>query len=237
MSLTNEQVRFFRDHGYLRLQGRFSSDVVVATRQEVIDQSARRVEPLRRNPDGRVTRLSHVYERSAVFRAIIESEVLLAPLESLLGPNVEFFLNRHNHATINFRNAIQRRLHRDNLHWARPLVSAIVYLEEATTSNGCTEVIPGSHLLPYMANSNNGGTWMDEHEVYRALMGQALPVPMAEGGILLLDGTVFHTVGVNGTDGTRISMTLAYTAVDELLGIDELAHRVLMRGRRVYKGG
>ncbi len=78
---------------------------------------------------------------------------------------------------------------------------------------------------------------MDEHECYAPLLGQKLSIPMQEGGILLFDSLLFHAVGENRTTGTRLSLTFAYHSVDELMDRKRKgAHRVLVRGERLYRG-
>jgi ectoine hydroxylase-related dioxygenase (phytanoyl-CoA dioxygenase family) len=74
---------------------------------------------------------------------------------------------------------------------------------------------------------------MDEHAEYEGLLDQALPVPMGSGDVLLFDGTIFHTVGVNHGTGNRTVITMAYQSMDELGGVEK---RILVRGERLYRG-
>ena len=132
----------------------------------------------------------------------------------------------------------QRRFHRDVLHWSRPNITVLIYLQETSQVNGCTEIIPGSQYFEFVPASNrpeHGGTWMDEHECYRGMDSQALPVPSSVGDILLLDSLVFHTPGINYTDETRVAITASYRSVDELLLLDDPNVR-LVSGQRVYCG-
>jgi len=79
--------------------------------------------------------------------------------------------------------------------------------------------------------------WMDEHSVYRDLIGQAVPIEAAVGDILIFDSLAFHTVGTNRTDTPRTSLILGYTAVDELLPLEEPnPYRTIVRGERLYRG-
>jgi ectoine hydroxylase-related dioxygenase (phytanoyl-CoA dioxygenase family) len=152
---------------------------------------------------------------------------------SLLGPNVEFIRNRHNHATLRLRDDGSARLHRDVLQWSRTIVSVLVYLEDSTMENGCTRVIPGTHILESsMASPSHD----DADRIEEAgLMGQMVPVPMPAGGLLAIDSMIFHGVGANSTDGTRTSMTLGYHSLDELMDVEN-DMRVLVRGERLYQG-
>lgn len=235
MNLSQEQVRFFRHSGYIKLPWCVPEATVNDMRRVVGDCLRARKEPIGYDNQGRAVRVSNVLERDPIFRQVFTSDTILDPLESLLGPNIELALNRHNHATITPKDLPFPRLHRDVLQWTRSVVTVIVYLEQSTTENGCTEIIPGSHYLPFVGTPNNGGTWMDEHSVYADLMEQALPIPMPSGGILIFDSLAFHRVGVNRTDSLRMSVTMAYHSVDELSGISD-PHRLLVRGERLYRG-
>ena len=98
----------------------------------------------------------------------------------------------------------------------------IFYQEETTLENGGTHVVPGTHLLSSPSKTS-------------AIFDQIVPVPMSAGGMLAIDSTLYHGVGINRTDGTRMSMTAGYHSVDELSGGDQ-PKRVLVRGERLYMG-
>ncbi|TFB09859.1 hypothetical protein E3V36_05530 [Candidatus Marinimicrobia bacterium MT.SAG.2] len=235
MRLSNAQIRFFRDVGYLQVGTIVPEAQVEKMRAVVLDHIENRIEPFRANESGDITYLDNIIERDQVFLDVCTSAHLLRPLESLLGPNIELTLNRHNHATINRRGQNPVRLHRDVLQWSRPIITAVIYLENATIDNGCTKLIPRSHFLPFVGTPNNGGTWMDEHHVFDDLLAQAVDVPMPKGGILLFDSLVFHTVGLNYSDSTRMSVTFGIHSVDELAGCED-PKKLLILGKRIYKG-
>jgi phytanoyl-CoA hydroxylase len=235
--LTDQQVRFFRDTGYLRFPQTLSQHEVMGVRAAVMEQLDRAVEPVRRDSAGRVVRLSRLSERGPIFRQTFASPRLLGPLASLLGPNIVFVRNRHNHATLTAALTKSARLHRDVLQWSRPIVTVLVYLDAATEQSGCTRIIPASHLLPFVGTPNNGGTWMDEHHVFADLLEQAIPVPMPAGGVLAVDGLAFHAAGHTTGSIPRVALTGAYRSVDELAR-DEPADPNLevLLGENLYRG-
>lgn len=236
MKLSQEQVRFFRSTGYLKLESRIPEEDLAGMKEVIFRNIRNRVKPFTCDNQGRVVKIYNVIEREPIFMKVFTSDIILDPLESLLGPNIEMLQNRHNHASLTLRDTAPSRLHRDVLQWSRSIVTVIVYLEETTLENGCTHIIPASHYLPFVGTPNNGGTWMDEHSVYFDLLNQSLPVPMPRGGILLFDGLIFHSAGINRTDSTRMSVTMAYHSVDELCKADMNYHQILVRGERIYKG-
>lgn len=235
MHCTPEQVHFFRHSGYLQLPSVVGINRVTLLKGAILDDARKGVHPILRDESGCVSRLDNVIHRDRAFLQTFTSPEILDPLESLLGPNIELTLNRHNHATLNFP-GMPSRLHRDVLQWSRTVITAILYLEDSSEVNGCTRIIPGSQYLSFVGKPNNGGTWMDEHDIFRSLLAQDVCVPMKAGGVLLFDSCAFHSCGANNSVGTRMSITMAYRSVDELDGRADNPQCLLVRGERVYKG-
>ncbi len=219
-SLTHAEYMAFRQIGYLRVPHLIPSSFVERMRDVVAHDIAAEVPPFARNDAGEVRRINSVLDRDPVFAEVLALGVLQRPLISLLGPNIELLLSRHNHATRNLAGDFRFALHRDTLQWSRNFITALIYLEEATTERGATHVVPGSHLLPFaeVQDAPVGGqtsTWAASHAQYDHVRRQALPVPMPAGGVLLIDSLLFHSVGINATASTRLSMTFAFHSVDE----------------------
>lgn len=229
-------LRHFRQVGYARSADILPGVVVDKLRDFVATAIAREEPPFRTNAQGRVVRIDRVLDRDTMFIETLKHEAFRGLIESILGPNVVVLKTRHNHATLNRAGDIPFRFHRDILQWSRPIITAIVYLEEATVERGCTHVIPGSHLLPFagMPPDGGGGNWLDDHEEYRGFKTQGLPVPMSRGQLLLLDSLAFHTVGSNSSSESRASLTFALRSVDELER--QAPHLELLFGEWVYKG-
>jgi ectoine hydroxylase-related dioxygenase (phytanoyl-CoA dioxygenase family) len=232
MSLTPEQTRLFRHNGFLKLPVSLSEDRVARLKETIWRDVRSAVEPVVRDRQERVVRLSNLWDRDPIFRETFTSPQVLDPLESLLGPNIELICNRHNHATLRLAGDGTSYLHRDVLQWSRPIVTVLFFLEESTVENGCTQVIPGTHLLPGLASYS---LEKDEQVLRSGILGQAVPVPMPAGGMLVIDSLVMHGARENRTDGTRISMTVGYHSVDELCDVPN-PKRVLVRGERPYMG-
>ena len=192
-------------------------------------------DPHRQRRYGRA--LDAMYQRSAIFRRVLEDPAILDPLKAILGPNIEVVLNRHNHATMNFTDQIPVRLHRDVMTWSRPIVTVIVYVDDAPAERGATLVVPASHLLPFFGppGDGGGGTWADEFDEYAHLANFAVPVPMVGGEALIFNSLLFHSVGHNASPHPRTSVSFALCAVDELLQAGD-PKRVLLVGERCYHG-
>src|SRR5207248_208033 len=110
--------------------------------------------------------------RGSPFREAMTSPLVLEPLACLLGPNIELVLNRHNHATLRLGGEGTSYFHRDVLQWSRPILTILYYLEETNLENGCTWIVPGTHLLP---GRTENSLEKDAEVVRSGLLEQRLP--------------------------------------------------------------
>lgn len=229
---------FFLRNGYARIPGALPSALIASVEAVLAREFAVAAPPARVNAAGQISRLDGLIDRDPVFLRVLRDPHVMRGLTGLLGPDIEVLRDRHNQVALNRAGDIGFRLHRDVRHWSRPIVSVFVYLNEATTLNGCTHVVPGSHLLPYAGPQSNdgGGTWADEHQTFRHLIGQELPVPMPRGGVLLVDGLAFHSVGIGQPGTTRKSMVFACHSCDDLQREQDDSRELLVGDRR-YRGG
>lgn len=237
-NLTQLQCDHFHRAGYLIL-GQLSDLTLLAELKEQIQTSyLHREQPFRVNQNDKLTHIENVYERYQQVAQLIADPVIIDNLKSLLGPNILLCKNRHNHATLNYQGGQQQAcLHRDILQWSRTVITIVIYFDNTDLNNGCTHLIPGSHLLPYVGTPNNGGTWLDEHSIYHSMAHQELPIPAKAGSVLAFNGLVFHRVGENKTSKPRASMTFAFRSVDELSEYElNSQEHVLVAGENIYRG-
>jgi ectoine hydroxylase-related dioxygenase (phytanoyl-CoA dioxygenase family) len=229
---------FFDAAGYVKVPGRLPVPLVDRMRSVIDDHFARAVPPYRVNSSGEPCRLDALLGRDPVFLEALRHEFVAGALRQLLGPVVDVSHNRHNHATSNNPGDIPFRLHRDVQQWSQPLVAVFFYLEPTTVANGCTTVVPATHRLPYAGpqSGDGGGNWADEHDEYRHVIGQELPIEMQAGGVLLLNCLCFHSVGRNTSGGSRRSAVFACRSSDELSQVDD-AGMTRLFGRRRFLAG
>ena len=230
MSLSPEQVHLFRHNGFLKLPDRIPEETVERLRRAILADIEAEVEPVVRNRDGRVVRISDLVDRDPIFLETASSPMVLDPLECLMGPNIELVKNRHNHATLNMSGETPPDgLHRDVRQWSRTIFTVIFYLEETTSENGATRLVPGSHHFPGVEGRLYNRTST------QSILGQSLLAAMREGGMLVIDSMIMHGIGENRTDSTRMSMTIGYHSVDELSDVPN-PKRIRIRGNVVYDG-
>jgi ectoine hydroxylase-related dioxygenase (phytanoyl-CoA dioxygenase family) len=233
--LSQLEVDHFRRTGYLAIPAIFEG-VSLSILGDAIDrQAASPIDRCACDNMGRATRIYGLIDRDVLFFQCLSSDEIVRPLISLLGPNIVLATNRHNLANIVYPGLEKDRLHRDILQWSRSMITTIIYLDDATTENGCTHIIPGSQYFPFVERPNNGGTWLDEHTQFRGSEFQELPVPLPAGSVLFLDSLTFHRAGSNQTKAPRRAIIAAYHSVDEL-ALSEDPNKVLVSGEWIQRG-
>jgi chlorinating enzyme len=105
--------------------------------------------------------------------------------------------------------------HQDHdFQYLNPDVGLAVWLaiDDATVSNGCLEVIPGSHqeLLPSIARTRQGE--FDSRIPDRHLAGRpAVPVELRAGEFLLFWNKTLHRSAANPSPQRRLGLAIRYT--------------------------
>jgi phytanoyl-CoA hydroxylase len=226
--LTPEQLWLFRIAGFVKLPQGLPPETVSALKDAIQHDIDNAVEPVVRNAEGRIVRLSNTLDRAPIFREVATSPLVIEPLQDLLGLHIELLRNRHNHVTLRLPDPRAEALHRDVPQWSRGIVTVLFFLEESTAEKGCTQLIPGSHLLPWAGNP--------AEEIARTrLSDQVVRAEMPAGGLLVIDSLLWHGVGGNRVGGTRMSMTMGYHSVDDLASVED-PQKVLVHGQRPYVG-
>jgi ectoine hydroxylase-related dioxygenase (phytanoyl-CoA dioxygenase family) len=143
--------------------------------------------------------------RGKVFEELAEEPRVLAILDRFLQPG--YLLTASQSIRINPGETAQS-LHSDDGFYRiprpRPAISytLIAAVDPFTQANGCTEVIPGSHL------------W-DEAEIKRRhdageLEGMLRPMEVPAGAAFIMSGTLIHRGGGNRSDRPRLAFTNQY---------------------------
>jgi len=230
-------MRFYRNTGYLKMPWTLPQTVVDRILGKLNAELNNSPYPCKRSDSGEILKLYDLVNRDAIFVKALLNEGILTPLKSLLGPNIELCLNRHNQAVILTKTNSEIRYHRDIQHWSRPNISVLIYLQETSIENGCTHIIPGSDRFSYPPPSqdpSHGGTWLSELKDESVYKAQGVPIPMPKGGILFCNSLMFHSAGINSTTDARFIVTYACHASDEIQ--KETDYKKLLCGERIYKG-
>lgn len=89
-----------------------------------------------------------------------------------------------------------------------PLVTAWVALDDATTENGCVEVVPGSHHLGLL--SPHGSTLEPHHVAEHCPEAAVVPLEVPAGHAVIMHNWLIHRSGTNPTGGPRRAFTACY---------------------------
>ena len=159
-------------------------------------------------PEDLVSKVFRLHRRPA-FASFLASDEVVAVLVERLGPDVDCFLSQ-----LIFKNpgAWGQPWHQDSHYFPfdppRPVVGLWLAITEATLTNGCLHVLPGSHAEPVhehvpdrRPNANYGYVEIVDHD-----MAASVPVRMSPGDLLVFDSHLMHRSTDNESDGIRAAM-------------------------------
>lgn len=154
----------------------------------------------------RTERIYTLVARAPVFQDLAEEPRIMALLERFLQPG--FLLTASQSIQINPGETAQG-VHTDDGFYRLPRPRAaisftlIAAVDAFTQANGCTEVVPGSHLW---GEPGAPGRPSDLAEIEAMLV----PVEMPAGACFVMAGTTLHRGGANRTDRPRLAFTNQY---------------------------
>jgi len=194
-----------REHGFTVIDDFMSPAVIEAVRTGLAPfQDTHRG---RNDFEGfKTERVYTLVARARVFEDLAEELRVLAILDRFLQPG--YLLTATQSIQINPGETAQS-LHTDDgfyrLPRPRPAISLtlIAAVDAFTQANGCTEVVPGSHLW---GNQGDSGRPNDLAEIERRLV----PMEVPAGACLIMAGTLIHRGGANRTDRPRLALTNQY---------------------------
>ncbi|KAL4897667.1 hypothetical protein BDV59DRAFT_197943 [Aspergillus ambiguus] len=210
VTLTQSQLSFYRDGGYLHLKAAEHDLVSPAELQQWTDDV--RTWPLEKGkwmpyfeitPEGKrqLMRTEKFVDYHPQWKELICGDALGSILAQLAGEETILFKDKINyklpggngfHAHIDY-NAYS--------HIAQiPHLTANVAVDDATLANGCLEVVPGSHRMEI--EFSQGGRISPEWEARQDWVS----VPLASGDILFFGSVLAHQSKENATDKSRSSL-------------------------------
>lgn len=195
--LTDAQVAAYRRDGYLVLEQLFAADEVAAmTREADALLAAVRDELRTAGQDPEHALASGVYvglsARSPFFRFLHADSRLVEPLVSLWSPAVQFLSDKlvYKSEVVEFGSP----WHQDYPYWqGSSKISVWIAVDDATETNGCLQVIPGSHAQPIDHDQVHEATGFG-NRLDPAKLGLAEPValPIAAGGAVFFSDLTLH---------------------------------------------
>ncbi|MCM2546908.1 phytanoyl-CoA dioxygenase family protein [Burkholderia glumae] len=214
--ISAQQARFYAHHGFVVVDNLFDAAKVgeaIRAIDELLDPAnlgkAFEMEP----QDGAtVRRIWSPTQKHEVFERLAADSALLDCIQQLIGDDVMFHYSKINMKGPKMGSIV--KWHQDFSYYPHTnsdLVTALIFLDDATRENGCLRVIPGSHRRGLRSHEIDGyfrGTVQDVAEA------EAVEVEVQSGGVLFLHCLTLHASARNTSNLPRRTFLPAYRAAD-----------------------
>ncbi|MCS7220716.1 MAG: phytanoyl-CoA dioxygenase family protein [Anaerolineae bacterium] len=216
--LTQEQLAFYRENGYLLVKGLLTREEAEMYRREChalaerlsahanMDAtwgSARKA--VKEAEKTVVLHCHNVQFYSAAFSRLIVDERLTSIAADIIGsPNVQL------HHTKMFIKPPEKGspfpMHQDYPffpHAKHTMIAAIFHFDDAPIEKGCVRIVPGSHKLGPLEHNPEGG-WHLPFDQYP--LEAAVPCPAEAGDVLFFSYLTIHGSGLNTSNEARTTL-------------------------------
>jgi len=210
-SLTQEQVRQFREDGYL-------APLPVLSVPEIADARSHLDALMRKTggmADAAARQKPHLY--SKWISDLIRHPRVLGPVADLLGPDL-----------LVWRSAFFVKLgqspqfvdwHQDSAYWGfdtEDVLTAWIALTGSTIDNGCLRVVPGSHRRPEVRHvirfDENNQLVRGQRAAVEVRDEEARCLELSPGEMSLHHLRMLHGSGANVSSGPRVGLAVRYVA-------------------------
>lgn len=220
--VTEEQVRFYEENGYLQLHNVLTMPEVEDLRRHVdraIEDVKKHSLNLGPRTDSGYTKvflqMVNIWERYPAIEDYVHN-VRVGEIARKLTRS-KFVRLWHDQALIKYpKDSKPTAWHQDTVYW--PMnegggLSCWMALDDVTVENGCMWFIPGTHKLGPLESVDLGNATEDSilsvlPEAYRARKPAAMP--MKAGSCTFHNGLTLHYAGPNVTDKPRRAMVTIY---------------------------
>ena len=188
----------------------------------------------------RVRRVIGPYERHDAFRALAHDPRIVDRVESLIGPDLDLQHSKLNMKPAQVGSPVQ--WHQDLAYYPHTnddVLAVLVYIDDASETNGCLQVLPRLHHR-YFDHAGPGGAFAGRiiEPVEAEVQPRALAAPA--GSAIFLHGLTPHASLPNRSEADRRTLIFAYRAGDAyplyygLVTAEDEAVKRPVRGRRAH---
>jgi ectoine hydroxylase-related dioxygenase (phytanoyl-CoA dioxygenase family) len=225
--LTTDQVRQFEVDGFLILREFLDTGTVAELAQGTVELAARvgpiqpgtpRIQVDRIGEEYRLRMIEPVVDLSETFARLAADERITGAFESLFGEAPVLFEDKVNYKQP--KGGSPFPMHQDYPYWRKyspRLISALIYIDEATEANGCLEVARGWHtkgLLP--DHAVKVGEMTDSHCLSDPIdPTQVVKAPGPPGTMILFSAFTPHASAPNLSDRPRRAIILTYNPASD----------------------
>jgi ectoine hydroxylase-related dioxygenase (phytanoyl-CoA dioxygenase family) len=225
--LSQDQVRFYGDNGYVRVPGLFADEEVESLRRELdelIQTWATTTKgwtgPWRlvyMSPDveqrSMLTALHDLHFYSAAWCRAVTNPRLAEVMAELIGPNVEL-----HHTTLHVKppeTGMPFPLHQDSpfyQHEGPAYVDAIIHLDDTNDENGCLRFVAGSHKRGHLDHITlEEGNPVSPHLPTATWpLADTVACPAKAGDVVAFSIYTVHGSNINRTDRWRRLVRVGY---------------------------
>lgn len=237
-SLTNEQINFYHDNGYIIIPKGCSDDLIDAFNSHVYTIRSGEVIPDWASPDrsgfehkNRFSiRVFNPHLHDGFSLQMMKLPIVRGALAQLLGDEAVGIQSMYFYKEPGAKGQAAHQDYYYIKNEPNTMIAASITLEKTDEENGCLWVIPGSHklgLLPHGAVKN-----LAEHEHHTSEtedidLTQEIPVIMEKGDILIFHNLLIHSSTLNrSTDRWRRSYVCHYIQHNSTIEREDLKKKI-----------
>ena len=193
-------------------------DSIVAGAIENDDTSILELEPEEVDGKAVARRIYDPCERHQVFRELCSDTRILDAVECLIGPDIGLHHSKLNMKPAQVGSAVQ--WHQDLAYFPHTndsLVTALIYLDDASLENGCLQVVPGLHHS-YLDHHDEAGRFsgLITDSAFEGTDSLARALPGSAGSVILMHCLLPHSSLPNHSSSARRTLIFEYRASDAL---------------------
>ena len=225
--LSQSQIDFYQEQGYLVLENHLDDAMVSAIRDEIarLSEPAAQMsasddkidlEDSHSKEEPRIRRIKLPHTQSALFKDLLYSDAILAPVRDLIGAHLRLHTTKLNMKSAGYGAAIE--WHQDFAfypHTNDDVLAVAVIIDDMDMENGPLMVVPGSHKGPIFDHHDEGvfagGVNLEKEGIS---LDEAVPLTGPAGSISIHHGRILHGSAQNLSDHPRRLMFFEIMAAD-----------------------
>jgi ectoine hydroxylase-related dioxygenase (phytanoyl-CoA dioxygenase family) len=236
-NITAENIRFYKDYGYLVARGLFSTAAVEELKNDtakIFKGDYGEVEgmlPIGDNETDADVLKKYVaihfpHKISSVIKRYLSHNAVVDVLTKIVGPNVKCMQSM---LFVKGPGKAGQSWHQDEFYIPtrdKSLIGVWIAIDNATVENGCLWVIPGSqqpgYIMPRAENHSNEYADVDTINVSGYPAEELIPLEAKKGDVVFFNGYLLHSSLRNKTaDHFRTALVNHYMSAESMLPWDQ----------------
>lgn len=214
--LNSSDIQFYNDHGYLVVKNLFSNQMILkglSAIDEVLSRNDADENSEKEPKDSSIVRrIWSPTNKHLTFLELAEDNQLLDIVQNLIGENILFHYSKLNMKGPKVGSLVE--WHQDFSYYPHTnsdLLTALIFLDDATIENGCLQVIPGSHKYGLQSHNIDG---FFRGKIQEVDENDTVYIEAKAGDVLFLHCLTMHASAVNTSAVPRRTFLPAYRSAD-----------------------